>query len=485
MNHRHPPIHHPFLSRERKLFAGQVALQTDMCNDVHQGRENSPFYEIIKFLTLILVFVPLFAFAQDDYSFDLSEIEKEIEKKPYTIGGYLQFTPKIFRLDHDATFYRLNFYNQSEKDYLDEYNFKLSMNGGYKKGISEVYIRANINKTESDIKSRTDVTIDEGYFSAKPSYSLNISIGKKALKWGKGYAWNPVAFVGRPKNPGDPDLALEGYIMASADYIKTFSGQLQAISVTPVVIPVYEHVNSEFGVRYNTNYACKLYLLLYDTDIDFMFLKGNSRPDRFGADFSRNITPNLEIHGEFAYIDDITKKTVDPTGNKTETTCDAKSYLFGIRYLTESDTTFICEYYRNGTGFTEEEMKGFFGLVDNGYNLYVTSNDETLLKKANTMTEGNYDRPNPMRDYMYLRISQKEPFDILYFTPSITCIYNINDRSYSLSPEILYTGITNLELRLKAGFLTWPDNSEFGEKQNDYRIELRMRYYFDAANLLD
>jgi len=439
----------------------------------------------IKFLTLILLLVPFLAFAQDDYSFDLSEFEKEMEKKPYSVGGYLEFMPKIFRLDHDAAFYKLNFYNRPEKDYLDEYNLKLSMKGGYEKGISRVYIRSSINTTESDIKSRTDVTIDEGYLSVKPSSIFNISIGKKALKWGKGYAWNPVAFIGRSKNPDDPDLALEGYIMASADYIKSFSGPLQTISVTPVVIPVYEHVNSEFGERNNTNYAGKLYLLLYDTDLDFMFLKGNSKPSRFGADFSRNITSNFEIHGEFAYIDDITKKTIDSAGNKTETTCDVKSYLLGIRYLAESDTTFICEYYRNGTGFTGEEIEGFFNLVDNGYNSYVSSSDETLLKKAKTMTEGSYGRQNPMRDYMYLRITQKEPFDILYFTPSITCIYNINDKSYSLSPEILYTGITNLELRLKAGFLTGSDNSEFGEKQNDYRIEFRARYYFDAANLFD
>ncbi|MEA1995254.1 MAG: hypothetical protein U9N18_03765 [Campylobacterota bacterium] len=439
----------------------------------------------IKFTILILLLVPLFAFAQNDYFFDISKIEKEIEKKPYTIGGYLEFTPKFFWLDRDAAFYKLNFYNRPEKDYLDEYTFKLSVNGEYKKGISEVYIRANINKTESDIKSRTDITIDEGYLSVKPSSNFNINIGKKALKWGKGYAWNPVAFVGRPKNPDDPDLALEGYIMVSADYIKSFSGPLQTISVTPAVIPVYEHINSQFGVRNNTNYACKVYFLLYDTDIDFMFLKGNSKPSRFGADFSRNITSNFEIHGEFAYIDDITKVTVDSAGNKKQSSYNAKSYLLGIRYLTKSDTTFICEYYRNGTGLTGEDMEGFFSFVNNGYNAYILSNNETLLKKANTMTKGNYGRPNPMRDYMYLRISQKEPFDILYFTPSITCIYNINDKSYSLSPEILYTGITNLDLRLKAAFLAGSNNSEFGEKQNDCRIEFRARYYFDAASLFN
>jgi len=47
-----------------------------------------------------------------------------------------------------------------------------------------------------------------------------------------------------------------------------------------------------------------------------------------------------------------------------------------------------------------------------------------------------------------------------------------------LSPELLYTGITNLELRLKASFIAGEGLSEFGEKQNDYRVECRARYYF-------
>ena len=83
-----------------------------------------------------------------------------------------------------------------------------------------------------------------------------------------------------------------------------------------------------------------------------------------------------------------------------------------------------------------------------------------------------------MTDYLYLRISQKEPWDILYFTPAVTWIFNADDRSFSISPELLYTGITNLELRLKGTFLVGDDFSEFGEKQNDYRVELRVRYYF-------
>jgi hypothetical protein len=195
-------------------------------------------------------------------------------------------------------------------------------------------------------------------------------------------------------------------------------------------------------------------------------------------DFSRNITTNFEIHGEFAFINNQTKKVIDSQGNISEAKFDAKSYLLGIRYLTASDTTFILEYYRNGTGFTHLEMKDYFSFIDKGYDLFLSKGNDSLLKKASSVTEGNYGRPNAMKDYLYLRISQKEPFNILYFTPAITGIMNLNDKSVSLSPELLYTGITNLELRLKAFCLVGGKGTDFGEKQNDYRVELRVRYYF-------
>ena len=83
-----------------------------------------------------------------------------------------------------------------------------------------------------------------------------------------------------------------------------------------------------------------------------------------------------------------------------------------------------------------------------------------------------------MRDYLFVRISQKEPWNILYFIPSLTSIINLTDGSFSLTPELLYTPITNLELRAKFTVLVGKDGSEFREKQNDLRMELRFRYYF-------
>ncbi|OGW31999.1 MAG: hypothetical protein A2X54_08770 [Nitrospirae bacterium GWF2_44_13] len=410
----------------------------------------------------------------EEHTFDISEIEK----KPYHIGGNLELKPVLFGLDKNASLYKLKFYNRDEGNTLEEYDAKLQLEGSLEKGIAKLSVKTNTDYKKSYLGEDQQTAVYEGFLSIKPSSSLSIDIGKKALKWGKGYAWNPAAFIDRPKDPDDPELSLEGFLVASADYIKSFQGPLKTVSFTPVLIPVYNHVNNTFGDIDKLNFAGKLYFLFYDTDIDLIVLTGGSKTTRYGVDFSRNITTNLEIHGEFAFINDYKKKFIDSNGTNFEKEYDAKSYLIGMRYLTEKDTTYIIEYYRDGSGFTSGEMKDYFSFINKGYDSYISTGSSTLLKNASNVTEGNYGKINPMRDYIYLRVSQKEPFDILYFTPSVTLITNINDKSFSFSPELLYTGITNLELRLKTAFVSGERLSEYGEKQNDYRAELRVKYYF-------
>jgi hypothetical protein len=377
--------------------------------------------------------------------------------------------------------YKVRFYNRDEGKTIEEYNGKLQIEGSYDKGIARLFVRTNFDLQYSYQgwdHNDADSMIYEGYLSLKPSDSLSLKLGKQTQIWGKGYAFNPVAFVSRPKDPDDPELALQGYVMGSADYIKSFSGPLKTISITSVIFPVYEDINDDFGKINRLNFAGKLYFLLYDTDIDLLGLSQGSKTNRFGIDFSRNITSNFEVHGEFAFINNQTKRVIDSQGNISQSKSDAESFLLGIRYLTTTDTTFIFEYYRNGTGFTRSEIEDFFSFVDKGYDLFLSSRNDSLLRKASSVTQGNYGRPNPMQDYLYLRVTQKEPFNILYFTPAVTTIMNLDDRSFQISPELLYTGFTNWEFRLKGTALVGQKETEFGEKPHDYRIELRVRYYF-------
>ena len=425
-------------------------------------------------MAVVLLWLGVTSALAEEYRFDVAEFEK----KPYHLGGYAELRPVLLGLDRDAALYHLRFFNRDEGKTTTEYNGKLQIEGSLEKGIGRLFVRINSDYQKSYRGETFQTTFYDAYLSLKPSPSLALEAGKKSLRWGTGYAWNPVAFIDRPKDPDDPELNLEGFILASASYIQSFAGPLRTVSLTPVLLPVYDEINYDFGEPDHLNAGGKLYALLYDTDVDLLFLAGGSRTHRYGFDFSRNLTSNFEVHGEFAYLRKVQKRVIDAAGAITEKETDAQSYLIGIRYLTEAEMTWIVEYYHNGAGFSRDEVRDFFNFVNWGYDEFIATGDASLLHQAENLATGGLSRMNPMKDYLYVRASQKEPFDILYFTPAVTAIVNLNDGSFSLSPEILYTAITNLELRLKATVLQGGSLSEYGEKQNDWRLELRLRYYF-------
>jgi len=411
----------------------------------------------------------------EKYKFEVSEIEK----KPYHVGGYLEFRPILFGLDKDNAAYQLKFFNLKEGKTIQEYDMRTWLEGSYEKGIFGFFLKGNLELDYTYQGWHDQTKIYEGYGSLKPWSSLTIDVGKKVFNWGKGYAWNPVAFVDRPKDPNEPDLPRQGYIAATADYIKSFKeGPLKTLSLSPILFPVYDHVNDTFGTLNKVNFAGRVYGLLYDTDIDFLFLVGGSKTNRYGFDFSRNITRNLEIHGEFAYINHQQKTSIDSGGNISKTTFDATSFLLGLRYLSPMDTTYILEYYHNAPGYSSSELQDFFSFTHSAFDIFQSTGKTKQLAKAETLFRGPYGGMNPGKDYLYLRISQNEPFHILYLTPALTTMINLDDGSFSISPELLYTGIKNFEFRLKGMALVGHKLTDFGEKQNDYRIEFRARYYF-------
>jgi len=428
---------------------------------------------------------------EEEYKLDLSEVEK----KPYHLGGFAEARPVLNVVDKSAALYKTNFYNYSVGATTPEYNNRLQLEGSYESkladgGIVRFFFRANEDLSNTYQGWYSNGRLYEGFMSFKPTDTYHLDVGKRTFKWGKGYAWNPVAFIDRPKDPNDPDLALEGFWTLSGDYTKSFSGPLKTLSFTPVFLPVIAPMNTDFAqspanpnqdpstIPSNANVAAKLYLLLYDTDVDFIFITGGSKTTRYGMDFSRNLSTNFEIHGELAFIEDFAKRMVGSNGDVSTQTYDAWSYLLGIRYLTEKSTTYILEYFYNGAGYTGAQMDDFYSFVNKGYDLYLNTRNSSQINNAANLAQGGYGRNTPQREYLYLRVSQLEPFDILYFTPAITMIMNARDGSFSVTPELLYTGITNLELRLKTFFIVGGRNTEFGEKQYDYRIEFRMRYYF-------
>ncbi len=148
-----------------------------------------------------------------------------------------------------------------------------------------------------------------------------------------------------------------------------------------------------------------------------------------------------------------------------------------MRYLSKKDTTYILEYYRNGQGYSAREYENYLELIETGFDQYINTASQALISKTRTYSF-YYNQQAAMRDYLYLKISQKDTFDILYFVPAITFIYNLNDQSASITPQINYSPLTNLHLDLKTLFLLGESKTEYGEKINAAKIVLSIKYYF-------
>ena len=426
-------------------------------------------YVFIPALLLIAGFCQPFA-AADEFSFDVSEFEK----KAVEFEGHLEARYEHYSLDQSAALYRQSYYNKPNYRYLDRKLGLAELTGRLRQDDFLLEFTGHAEAEDDQQASEQESGLYEAFVAYRSGPELTMELGKRSFKWGKAYAWNLLGFVERAKDPNEPDLAREGYTVLAADYIYSGSGALQTLAFTPVYLPVREDLNTDYGAAGHDNVAAKLYLLYHNIDIDLAYLSNGSQDDRLGMDFAANLSTNFELHGEWSYIKGYSKSVTDSSGNIHSEQDDVHNYLLGLRYLTENETTFIIEYYRNGTGYNKTQMRDYYGLIEHA----IATDNSSLLQQARRLGQEGYTLRNPGRQYLFARISNKEPFDILYFTPAITTIVNLDDNSYSLSPELLYTGVTNLELRFKATLLNGDRYSEFGEKPNDAKYELRLRYYF-------
>ncbi len=89
----------------------------------------------------------------------------------------------------------------------------------------------------------------------------------------------------------------------------------------------------------------------------------------------------------------------------------ADSWLLGLRYLTEKEVTWIAEYFRNGSGYSADQLEDFYRYADAALNA-----GGAATAKVETLARSGFGSANPGRDYVYLRASIKDPFDVLYLT---------------------------------------------------------------------
>ncbi len=178
--------------------------------------------------TQLLVFVSLFlqlvvSAADTIPVFDVSEFKPSA----FQFGGYIQAQNEYISFDKSSALYRLRFDPSDNYDFSWQTTGTLELEASYSKGMAQYNLRTYSSYLWDDIDENDDEhELYEAYLSLEPDPSFSVDIGKKLNRWGKGYAWNPVGFVERKKDPSDPDLSREGYWVQTMDFIHSMEGDL-------------------------------------------------------------------------------------------------------------------------------------------------------------------------------------------------------------------------------------------------------------------
>ena len=410
----------------------------------------------IVFVMMMTVSVSNISFAQSDedlYSFDVEAFTKKTWE--WKGGVTLSAAAKDFNVDSVA--YPIKFQGE-EVTNSQESELLLTLESRWDWEWSRLFLSGDATVQRSSLSDGDDESalLREAYWQLATAEPHNLEIGKRLLRWGKGYAFNPVALMERPKDPEDPEASREGLWITQGTWISGKLGIFDNTSVNLVMLPVQEDVNTEYreDLEKDLLLGMKLYALIGTTDIDFYMTQWQDTPESSaGFDFASNLTPNFEVHGEYAV-------------SQIDGSADDRA-LLGIRYLTDSEITWIVEAYHDASGLTATESRTGFESIGN-----------LPPKQASPLVAELFSQKTLNKNYGYLKVSVKEPFGWLYFTPSLIWLGNLDDNSQNTTVQISYTPSDNWLLLGSWQNMTGDAFSQYGESLISDKLTVTGTYSF-------
>ena len=420
------------------------------------------------FILILLCAFTVTNISSREYDFDIPEEEEsKIE-----FNGNLDAKWGLLQTRKSSPFFGLQFYDISKKDdYLSQYRLDFYLDGVYRHKQIGFFMKTFYQHTKEEPLAPS---FFELYGSLNLSPRLTMSFGKRRFNWGRGYAFNPVGYANSEKDPENPELALSGNSSVYVGYNRSFTSNfVRNFSLGAILLFPEAEINQKFASADKIGAAFKLYLLLKNIDIDLMTAFKEDSSQRVGLDFSTNLRENLEIHSEFSYAHDelkylVSKMLISQHKNS------GSSYLLGLRYLSRFNTTLIAEYYHNNNGLSENEFTSYLNYLDSN----LKSNITELIDSARLNMSTIFGSKTLMQDYLYVKLIQPEPFSWLYSSISMFTIFNLADESFLFSPQLSYKPYTNFEVLLWPTLFFGGDDTEYGNKQFEKKIEIWTRFYF-------
>jgi hypothetical protein len=303
---------------------------------------------------------------------------------------------------------------------------------------------------------------------------MNLLIGKKILKWGTGYAFNPTGVVEPQRSPSDPSDRLN---QNDGKTLLSLTAYHEKSSLTFVYLNDAQIVNSE--LHWGTNeYAIRANTFLSGFDISFIGHYKQGDRLECGTNFSYVIGDHLELHGEgiakmgssYEYHRIITTDNEeqifvsDPYMPLHENSKQIfYKALIGGQYTFDNGMNLALEYYHNAEGLSSQEWNRWMNFVkfQNAIQNGTVTVPAELVEPSRLNLLWSLKTLSPrgtMKDYLFARgfySAESWSFEMI-------CFMNANDLSTVMIPSVTWRVSEYYSLYVRYAAYLGRDGSEFG-----------------------
>ena len=115
--------------------------------------------------------------AADEYSFDAAAFEK----KPFELGGFVQFKQEDSALNRDGAFYQLGYFGQPQRASLDRSTATVELTGKLRGGIGTFDFHSHSDLQSDQLGHAQSNVLYEAAYSLRPDPGITLEAGKRTL----------------------------------------------------------------------------------------------------------------------------------------------------------------------------------------------------------------------------------------------------------------------------------------------------------------
>jgi hypothetical protein len=305
---------------------------------------------------------------------------------------------------------------------------------------------------------------------------LELSVGRKILRWSNGYAFSPAGLLDPVRDPADPQDRLgrfEGRDIVELDWYRgahTLSGVFGRGGTLPAASQADRPV-----------VALRYHVLAHGLELSLMGARRSQEKDAAAVSLSYVLGSSLELHAECAATrgsDVLLPRSIVPGQQQSLFGADFHAplrgqdrrvfvrFLLGANYTLPGGLNLVAEYLHAPDGLSGAEWERFLAQarfsarqLDSG--AYPPVFDGRSLPELNLLQAmQGLGRPGLGRGYVFVRLAH--PRLLQRAEASALVLVNVRDRSLVAVPEIHVTLQRRVSAYVRGTWFSGSATSEFG-----------------------